>query len=485
MPFLRDEGPPVSTQTIQDARATLPPEYGHKVVRENGRAVLLIRSPKARPDYLHELEDAALYIPLDDVKEVKDVLLIGSEKVCRLEPLVLRDHIRGRLNEDRGAAETLLRTLGRDYAWTVYKHPEHANRYSFAIRIPRGSVSEISPEDVKNVRARLAEVPRDTLMQATAAYLVADGNFERLGRRVFFELVDPELARTAPPPPSPVAPEWQPNRSTTPTKVAPGHGMGAPFLPQGGPPVSASSVPSVFQPPAPMLPQTAQRSGPTAFPPQAAAAKPAASARPTPPPKQLVSADDNIEVYVRKPAPAPEAAPAVELPPPPAPPPAPPPSVAASSMFGSLMTPPAPAAVASPAAPPVVAAPPAAPQDNGMTVEPLVSLKPPPAPPEPADPVAELDLRLRAMGYESVPGITVLGTIFDLAAHHKEGKRLLVKHVGRIQPAEVKGYEKVVRSVSADACVLVVDEVTPELRLATWGTPVEVLTPDEAAHLLE
>lgn len=480
MPFLRDEGPPVSMSTIQDARSTLPPEYGFKVVKENGRSVLLIRSPKPRPDYLHELEDAALYVRLDDVKDVRDVLLIGTEKVCRLEPLLLRDHIRTRVTSDRAAADSLIRTLSRDYGWTLYKHPEHANRYSFAIRIPKGSVGEVGPDDVMAIRSRLAEVPRDTLMQASAAYLVADGNFERLGRRVFFELVDPELAKNATPAPSAVPLEWVPGRSTTPTMVAPGHGMGASFVPQGGPSVSSSSVPSIFQPPAPALPQTAPPAsgavlgGTPLSQPQPKAAQ--SSARPTPPPKQLVSSDDNIEVYVRKSAPPP-AQPTAEALAPPPPPVAPQP---AAAFAPSLFSPPAPAAP--PMVQPMVATP-LAPQDSGVAFEPVVSsATPPPAPPE--DPVATLDLRLRSMGYECVPGITVLGTVFDLAAHHKEGKRLLVKHVGRIQPAEVKAFEKTCRSVSADACVLVVDEVTPALRLATWGTPVEVLTPDEAGHLL-
>ncbi|MHB8584261.1 MAG: hypothetical protein ACYDDF_00275 [Thermoplasmatota archaeon] len=517
-PFLRDEGPPVSSSTIQEARETLPTEYGYKVVHENGRGVLIVRSPRARPDYLHELEEAALYVPLEDVKDVRDVLLVGSEKVCRLEPLGLRDHIRSRLGDDRTAAEAMMKALPRDFGFTLYRHPEHPNRVSIGVRIPRGSVSELTPEDVQQIKARIQGVPRDSLATATAAYIIADVNFERLGRRVFFELVDPAMGKA-------LAPAVAPVQVESTTLVAPSSGgAAAPFVPMGGSSSgsnfgggnawSSSPMASLISGALPAASAPPVAHAPTFVPgPAPAAAAPATrSGRPTPPPKELISSDENVEVYVRKTVVAAEPAPVFAAPqPPPAPAAAPyyaPPAAAsppATPFFTPMALPPAPALVAPPAAPaappvappiapaPVMPAPaearmpfatpalPSAPQagpaqDNGQRIEPSIQ--------QVEEPPQAIARHLASLGYEVVAGVTIQGTAFDLAAHRKDGKRLLVKRVNAVTAAEIKVFDSVTKKVAADACLLIVDRIDPALRLAAWGTSVQLASPSEAARLL-
>lgn len=407
-PFLKDEGPPVSTGTIAEARRTLAPEYGHKVVHENGRKVLLVRSPRPRPDYLHELEDAALYVTLDEVKDVKDVLLVGTEKVCRMEPLLLRDHIRSRATEDRAAAEALLRTLPREYGFTVYKHPESAKQ-SIAFRIPRGSVAEITADDVKAIRGRISAL-KDQIGGISAGYLISDADFERLGRRLYLELIDPELAAAAVPKPAPVpASVPLPIQATTP------------------PPTPAASRPAIPSGPFGSLMPTAQP--PPAPKPGAA---PPAAARPVAPPKELVAEDENIAVFVRKAAP----------------PPAPPPAVVETG--------------------PV--------HDNGAVLAPTAMT---------TDALPAVEQKLRSMGYEAVAGVTVQGTTFDLAAHRREGKRLLLKKVESVTADDVKKFETVARSVGCDVCILLTSTIAPGARAAALGTHVVVTAHADALALLE
>ncbi|HVL47918.1 MAG TPA: hypothetical protein VM889_05120, partial [Candidatus Thermoplasmatota archaeon] len=180
--------------TIQEARQSLPVEYGYKIVDENGRRVLLVRTPRPKPDYLHELAEVALYVSLDEIKDLKDIVLIGTEKATRLEPRILRDHIRDQMSQDGEIASEMAKRLDRNYAYTIIRAPRAATHVALAIRIPRASVSQITPDDVKQIRQVLAPVFDGRIKDCQLAFIIADQNFERLGRRVFVDLVAPDLA---------------------------------------------------------------------------------------------------------------------------------------------------------------------------------------------------------------------------------------------------------------------------------------------------
>lgn len=197
-PFLRDEGPPVSQQTIQRARESLPLEYGFQTVNETGREVLLVRVPKAKPDYLHDLADVAFYIGLDSIRNTRDILLVGHEKTARLEPQLLRDHIRAQQREDEGVVVELRRRLSNAYGHTVVQSPSNHQHQALALRIPKGTVASFSPEDVLAFREFMA-TQKGAAEKCQYAYIVADTDFERLGRRVLLELLG---IGTAPVPPA-------------------------------------------------------------------------------------------------------------------------------------------------------------------------------------------------------------------------------------------------------------------------------------------
>src|SRR5581483_12097978 len=192
-PFLRDEGPPVSQQTIQRARESLPLEYGYQLANETGREVLLVRVPKVKPDYLHDLADVAFYVSLDQIRNTKDVLLIGHEKVARLEPQQLRDHIRAQQREDVGVVDAVRRSVDRQYGFPTVQSPSHFQHQALAMRIPRESVAQIAPEDVTSLRNVLAAAKK-AVDACQYAYIVANRDHERVGRRVLFELLGLQAA---------------------------------------------------------------------------------------------------------------------------------------------------------------------------------------------------------------------------------------------------------------------------------------------------
>src|SRR5581483_10395482 len=257
-PFLRDEGPPVSQQTIQRARESLPLEFGNQIVNETGREVLLVRVPKAKPDYLHDLGDVAFYVSLDTIKATKDVLLIGHEKTARLEPQQLRDYIRAQQREDVGVVDGIRRGVDRQYGFATVQSPSNHLHVALAMRIPRESVAEISPEDVNALRAVLSNAKK-AVDGCQYAYIVANRDHERLGRRVLLDLLG--LAQQAAPPAAP-APEPAPAPVAA---AAPAPVMSGPFasLAQAAPaPAPVAPAP----PPAPVAAAPAEPPAPAAPP---------------------------------------------------------------------------------------------------------------------------------------------------------------------------------------------------------------------------
>lgn len=308
-PFLRDEGPPVSQQTIQRARESLPLEFGFLTVNEKGREVLVVRVPKAKPDYLHDLAEVAFYVGLDVIRNTKDVLLVGHEKTARLEPQLLRDHIRAQAREDVGVVDGIRRHVDKDYGFTVVQSPSNHSHQALALRIPKESVVQFSPEDVNAIRAAL-QASKARLDACQYAYIVASRDFERLGRRVLLELLG--LTPGAAPP---VAPTPAPLPVVAPAPAAPAK-VTFPASPGASAPTPTVAAPA---PPTTALPSAFPSMAPPAPPPINSLARAEAQARaqpaPVAPASAPVAAPDAPAAPVEAapaPAPAAPAAPDVE-----------------------------------------------------------------------------------------------------------------------------------------------------------------------------
>lgn len=193
MPFLVDNGPPVDAATLNAARTELPREYGLRVVTSGGRKTILARVPRSKPDYNYELAMVAFYSTLDDVKDAKDVLLIGDEKTVRMEPLRLRDHIREQSREDKDAAQSLRSKLAREYGWTTWQSPGNANHKALALRLPIGSMAEATEQVLLKSRAGVGNELVNVLTDVQFVYLVTDTDYARVGRRVFIDAVASDL----------------------------------------------------------------------------------------------------------------------------------------------------------------------------------------------------------------------------------------------------------------------------------------------------
>lgn len=194
MPFLVDNAPPVDAATLTAARNDLPREYGVRVVTQLGRKAVLARVPRAKPDYNYELAVVAFYASLEDVKDAKDVLLIGDEKTVRMEPLRLRDHIREQTREDREAAPTLRSRLAREYGWTVFTSSINQHHKALVFRLPIASMAEATEAILLRARAAVGGEIVTALNQCQYVYFITDTDYARVGRRVFVDSVATDLA---------------------------------------------------------------------------------------------------------------------------------------------------------------------------------------------------------------------------------------------------------------------------------------------------
>ncbi len=193
MPFLVDSGPPVDPATLNQARSELPREYGLRVVTSMGRKTILARVPRAKPDYNYELAMVAFYASLDDLKDAKDVLLIGDDKTVRMEPLRLRDHVREQMREDKDAAPMLRSRVAREYGWTTYQSPLNNHHKALVLRLPVGSMGEATQETLSKARAAVGPDLVSVLSETQYVYFITDNDYARVGRRVFLDAVAPDL----------------------------------------------------------------------------------------------------------------------------------------------------------------------------------------------------------------------------------------------------------------------------------------------------
>lgn len=195
MPFLVDTGLPVDPGTLAQARAELPREYGIRVVNNLGRKTILARVPRAKPDYNYELALVAFYVSLDEVKDTKDVLLIGDEKTVRMEPLRLRDHVRDILREDKDAVPMLRSRLAREYGWTTYTSTENNHHKALVFRLPIGSMAEANETTLLRARASVGHELVNILQDTQFVYFITDTDYARVGRRVFIDAVCSDLTQ--------------------------------------------------------------------------------------------------------------------------------------------------------------------------------------------------------------------------------------------------------------------------------------------------
>ncbi len=225
-PMIKPGDPPVPLDVLSQARASLPRDHGFTYHREDGRQFLLARVPADRPDPAVHLEAMSFSVDETDLQHVHDVLLVGDERVLRVEPVTLRDLVRERMGEDEAVETHLRKRLQGPYDYTVFRHQETRHHLRLGVRIPRATVADTTPDDVAAIRDEVVPVldtPKGD--EIRAFYVVAEDDAERLSRRAFLDVIDHTPPKREPPEPEPAsddaeAADIEAPRDTPPTPEA-------------------------------------------------------------------------------------------------------------------------------------------------------------------------------------------------------------------------------------------------------------------------
>ena len=431
MPMLHDGPPPIPADMVRDFRTQLAPTYGHQLVNHDGRYVLVVRVPGDRPDpHGRDIKACADVLSEEHVANTTHILLIGDEKVLRVDPIPVRDAIREKLRDDTPTSKEVRRQVERDFGARLLQ-PASKREVCLAVRVPKDSYKSLTNDDLVRIQQAVGPALGNQAANVGMCYLVADNDYRRCTADEFARVLRGE---------SPLKPAKANNYVTAgDTKAARALAGTSSFSGSAFGQLISNAVTMDAK----MQANKQARKGGAqteATPPAAAPAPAPAPPTPAPPAQSLAP---GLVGFATAPTPAPVAAPAPSLFAPPAPTPA-----------LSLFAPPA---------------------------QPTTPTAPPYEEPASPDPLTALSTGFHELGYEVMTDVAALG--ISLAAHQPGGKRIVVLCTPVASPEAVQGFTKLVTELEADAGLLVADEVPAGTWLATAGTKVEVLRSDALTTL--
>lgn len=220
-PMIKEGDPPISTDLLEEARRNLSREYGFALGEEDGRTVLFVRAPEPKPDPFHTLEVVSFSVAEGDLVGVKDVFLLGDERVVRVEPDTLRDLVEERREEDPEVAKHLRNRLDRGHDYTVFRHKGARDHLRLGVRVPRERVDDLRDEDRQALADNLAPILGSVKgRQIRAFYLIGDEHARRVAEDELLDLAAPALREAVEARPEPEGPEDEPEIETEPPEGA-------------------------------------------------------------------------------------------------------------------------------------------------------------------------------------------------------------------------------------------------------------------------
>lgn len=517
-PMIRDGKPPLPPSTITELKKTLPVDYGHRVVSSAGTRILAIRIPGARPDMFQDIPRAADFLGTDDTRELAHVLLIGEEKVLRVDPIPLRDEVRERTREDQQSVLALKKRLGRNYEYSIFKPVTGKGSPRLVIRIPKFKAGEVDDGDRAQIKALMAKIVADpTVRESRIFYIVTDDDYAKLGTEGFQALLEGRknealatmTIATAAAPPVPPTPAGQyfvaDEKRGQQSRAAPGGlplDSNSPFGGLMGATMSANEKLDLHKQAiaekrvAPVGEMIDAREG--------AGVARRTTTTSTPPAQrgggEIIDAESGMVVgkkkarpqfnsdgsvsYVDSAAAMPTGAGTID-------------SLISAAVSPHKPTAPSPfpghveadieilpGRNATPAPQPASAPEPPLESPGIIVATPASASPPPPAAPAvdaPGDPVSAILTKLQGSGYELLDTASLLEV--DAAAHKAAGKRILVKRMKSVDLETAQRLERLATDLRADACLVIAEEVAPGTRAWTMGTKVELLRPSDIGEL--
>ncbi|MBI2077716.1 MAG: hypothetical protein HYT80_04995 [Euryarchaeota archaeon] len=224
MPLIKQDALPVSRQELDALRARLQQAYQFELVVREDQRFLFLRSPRAEPDPIADLEDCLERVPDWAVNDVQDAFLLGDLGSFHVHGSTLQPVLDRRQRIDATLLSHWRDHLDPHYGLGLHRIAgDPLNLVRLGLRLPRDRVADLDEADLVRV-ARAAGPLLETGEAQTIrlVYLLAEQDHVRLGADDFFSDVRPrweELQRPPPPPPLEPAPPAARVPRRRPTKV--------------------------------------------------------------------------------------------------------------------------------------------------------------------------------------------------------------------------------------------------------------------------
>ncbi len=184
MAMLKRDTTPLAKEDLIKLKYDLDP-YDCRLEESDGQKVFVVRSPKASPDLINDLEPMIDRICEEDVKEAQSACLLGEEESATISMSILWSLIDKRKKRDTKLVTELRGKISRDFGHLLFRSEEDPlHIYRLAIYVPM-PISNVDKDNFEEMFEEL-DLPRE----GEIVYLIADDGYKRISGREFFTILD-------------------------------------------------------------------------------------------------------------------------------------------------------------------------------------------------------------------------------------------------------------------------------------------------------
>ncbi len=180
---------PIPGEELHRMQSQLSPHYGSEVWEQDGKRVLVIRTPDLDPDVVNDLEAAIEYLSPADVKDLQSCLLVGESRTTAVSVAPLQELMEQRLQQDKKIAALLRSQIPGRQGHLLYRAPDDPKRIGrLGIRISHAHARDIDDEDLDIIADELGpQLESPQFSNVRAVYILADQDDVRLEADLFFQ----------------------------------------------------------------------------------------------------------------------------------------------------------------------------------------------------------------------------------------------------------------------------------------------------------
>jgi hypothetical protein len=178
----------VPAAELERMKQALSPRYGSELWDPDGQALLVVRVPRDEPDLVNDLEGAVDYLSPGDVLAAKVTLFVGHQRSHIIPTPTLQGLMEARAALDRAQADAARRALKPGEHQVLQAPGDPRRLHRLLLRLPIAKVADVTEAHLAPFVSSLGPLLRTPpLGQVRAVQLVADRDDVRLDADLFFQ----------------------------------------------------------------------------------------------------------------------------------------------------------------------------------------------------------------------------------------------------------------------------------------------------------